>query len=90
MREIQLKDAKARLSAVVDLKAATIAGAVADRAAAKSRAPGFADIAIVPTAEARTRPADETHAPFERLCGRAVNPFVTLLEWGGNRSADVA
>ena len=83
MREIQLKDAKARLSAVVDLKAATIAGSVADRAAAKGRAPGFAEIATAATAEARALALLTRHTRhFERLCDWAINPFETLPERG--------
>ncbi len=63
----------------LDLKAATIAGALADRAAAKGHAPGFADIAIAATAGARelvllTR--NVRH--FERICDRVIDPFETL------------
>jgi predicted nucleic acid-binding protein len=64
----------------LDLKAATIAGALADRAKAQRLAPGFADIAIAAIAEARglvllTR--NVRH--FRSICDRVINPFETLL-----------
>ncbi|HKN30947.1 MAG TPA: PIN domain-containing protein [Roseiarcus sp.] len=64
-----------------DLKAATIAGALSDRAAAKGRAPGFADIAIAATAEARALVLlTRNTRDFEHLFDRAINPFETLPE----------
>jgi toxin FitB len=64
-----------------DLHAATIAGALSDRATAKGRAPGFADIAIAATAEARALVLlTRNTRHFERLCNRVVNPFEALPE----------
>jgi toxin FitB len=64
-----------------DLKAATIAGALSDRATAKGRAPSFADIAIVATAEARALVLlTRNTRHFEHLCNRAINPFEKLPE----------
>jgi toxin FitB len=65
----------------LDLKAATIAGELADRAAASGRAPGFADIAIGAIAEANglvlmTRNIRD----FEAVSVRMINPFETLPE----------
>jgi predicted nucleic acid-binding protein len=64
-----------------DLPAAAIAGGLSDRAKARGQAPGFADIAIAATAEARglallTR--NTRH--FEYLYNRVLDPFVTPLE----------
>jgi predicted nucleic acid-binding protein len=61
-----------------DLKAATIAGNLADRAMAKGHAPGFADIAIAAIAEAwghvlLTR--NTRH--FKSLCEQVIDPFET-------------
>ena len=64
-----------------DLKAAAIAGALSDRAAAKGRAPGFDDIAIAATAEARALVLlTRNIRHFEHLCDRAINPFEMLPE----------
>jgi hypothetical protein len=61
-----------------DLKAATIAGALSDRAAAKGRAPGFADIAIAATAETRALVLLTRNVRnFERLCDPVIDPFET-------------
>ena len=65
----------------LDLKAATIAGALSDLAIAKGRAPGFADIAIAATAKANelallTRNVRD----FEAICERVINPFEALPE----------
>ena len=65
----------------LDLKAATIAGALSDLATAKGRAPGFADIAIAAIAEANdlvllTRNVRD----FEAICERVINPFEALPE----------
>ena len=65
----------------LDLKAATIAGAFADRATAMGRAPGFADIAIAATAEAHalillTRNVRD----FDAICDRVIDPFETPPE----------
>ena len=65
----------------LDLKAATIAGALSDRATARGRAPGFADIAIAATAKANelvllTRNVRD----FEAICDRVVNPFEATPE----------
>jgi len=64
-----------------DLKAATVAGAIADRAKAQRIAPGFADIAIAAIAEARdlvllTR--NVRH--FRSICDRVIDPFERLPE----------
>lgn len=64
-----------------DLKAATIAGALADRAKAQRLAAGFADIAIAAIGEAHglvllTR--NVRH--FRPICDRVINPFETLPE----------
>ncbi len=65
----------------LDLKAATIVGALADRAAAKGRAPGFADIAIAATAEARALVLlTRNTRHFDHICDRVINPFETLPE----------
>ena len=65
----------------LDLKAATIAGALSDRATARGRAPGFADIAIAAIAKANelallTRNVRD----FEAICERVINPFEALPE----------
>lgn len=65
----------------LDLKAATIAGALSDLAIAKGRAPGLADIAIAATAKANelallTRNVRD----FEAICERVINPFEALPE----------
>jgi len=62
-----------------DLRAATIAGALSDRAAARGLAPGFADIAIASIAEENglallTRNLRD----FQAICDRAIDPFVAL------------
>lgn len=59
-----------------DLKAATIAGRLSDRAVAQGRAPGFADIATAATAEANalvllTRNVRD----FAGICDRVIDPF---------------
>ncbi len=65
----------------LDLKAATIVGALADRAAAKGRATGFADIAIAATAEARALVLlTRNTRHFHHICDRVINPFETLPE----------
>ena len=63
----------------LDLKAATIAGALSDHAPARGRAPGFADIAIAATAEANTLVLLTRNVrDFEAICDRVVNPFEAL------------
>jgi len=60
----------------LDLRAATIAGALSDRAAAKGHAPGFADIAIAPIAEANALVLlTRNMRGFEGVCDRVVDPF---------------
>ena len=62
-----------------DLKAATIAGALSDRAMATGHAPGFADVAIAAIAEARgliVLTKNKRH--FQPLCDLVIDPFVTL------------
>jgi predicted nucleic acid-binding protein len=64
-----------------DLKAATIAGALSDRAAAKGLHPGFADIAVAAIAEAHTFVVlTRNLRHFRPICDRAVDPFETLPE----------
>jgi predicted nucleic acid-binding protein len=63
----------------LDLKAATIAGALADWAAAKGHAPGFADIAVASIAEARALVLlTRNTCHFHHICDRVINPFETL------------
>jgi len=63
----------------LDLNAATIAGALWDRAAAKGHAPRFADIAIASIAEARALVLlTRNTRHFEHICDRLINPFETL------------
>ncbi len=65
----------------LDLKAATIAGALADRATAKGRSPGFADIAIAATAASRALVLlTRNRRDFEPICERVIDPFETLPE----------
>ena len=65
----------------LDLNAATIAGALMDRAMAKGHAPGFADIAIASIAEARALVLlTRNTCHFEHICDRLINPFETLPE----------
>jgi predicted nucleic acid-binding protein len=62
-----------------DLKAATIAGALSDRAAAKGRAPGFADIAIAATAESNALVLLTRNVRhFQQICNRVIDPFQAL------------
>lgn len=63
----------------LDLEAATMAGALTDRAAAKGRAPGFADVAIASIAETRALVLLTRNVRhFEHICDRVINPFETL------------
>jgi len=65
----------------LDLKAATIAGELSDRAAAKGRAPGFADIAIAAVAEANALVLlTRNLRDFEAICDRVIDPFNALPE----------
>jgi toxin FitB len=62
-----------------DLKAATIAGALSDRAAAKGLHPGFADIAVAAIAEAHTLVLlTRNLRHFRPICDRVIDPFETL------------
>ena len=65
----------------LDLKAATIAVKLADRAAATGRAPAFADVAIAATAEANgptllTRNVRD----FKAICDQVIDPCEALPE----------
>ena len=62
-----------------DLKAATIAGALSDRAAAKGLHPGFADIAVAAIAEAHTLVLLTRNVRhFRAIRDRVIDPFETL------------
>jgi hypothetical protein len=64
-----------------DLKAATIAGALSDQAAAKGLHPGFADIAVAAIAEAHALVLlTRNLRHFRPICDRAVDPFETRPE----------
>jgi predicted nucleic acid-binding protein len=64
-----------------DLKAATIAGALSDRAVAKGIHPGFADIVIAAIAEANALVLLTRNVRhFEPICGRVIDPFETPPE----------
>ena len=64
-----------------DLKAATIAGAISDKAAAKGLHPGFPDIAVAATAAAHALVLlTRNLRHFRPLCDRAIDPFETLPE----------
>jgi toxin FitB len=64
-----------------DLKAATIAGALSDGAAAKGLHLGFADVAVAAIAEARMLVVlTRNLRHFRPICDRAVDPFETLPE----------
>jgi toxin FitB len=64
-----------------DLKAATIAGALSDEAAAKGLHPGFADIAVAAIAEAHTLVVlTRNLRHFQPICDRVIDPFETLPE----------
>jgi toxin FitB len=65
----------------LDLKAATIAGALSDRAAEEGHKPGFADIAIAAIAEAHALiPLTRNTRHSRPIYGRVVNPFETLAK----------
>ena len=62
-----------------DLRAATIAGVLSGRAAAKGLHPGFADIAVAAIAEAHTLTVLTRNVQhFRPICDRVVDPFETL------------
>lgn len=64
-----------------DLKAASIAGALSDRAAVKGIHPGFADIMIAAIAEANALVLlTRNLRHFQPICARAIDPFETLPE----------
>jgi predicted nucleic acid-binding protein len=61
-----------------DLKAAALAGAMADRARGLGQAPGFADIAIAATADANELVLlTRNRKHFDPLYNRVVDPFET-------------
>lgn len=89
MREVQLKDAKANLSAVVDEAmdgkpavdppTARIAGAVSDRARGLGQAPGFADLIIAATAhQHRLTILSRNPGHFQPPGVPVLDPFATL------------